>query len=163
MKQAEVYILLGGNLGDVSENFVFALRKINVLGEIKKKSAIYSSEPWGMQSKNSFLNQAILLHTHIQPAELLKELKHIEQNFERFTSPTKDVYLDRHLDLDILFYDNQVISLKLLHVPHPKLHERKFTLQPLSEIASEFTHPVMDKTIKELLEMCNDNSEVTRI
>ncbi len=161
MKETEVYILLGGNLGDVMANFDFALQKIQKLGEIMQRSSVYKTEPWGMQSENVFLNQAILLKTDKPPTDLLEQLQRIEQNFARETSRNGNIYLDRYLDLDILFYGNQVINTKTLMVPHPKLHLRKFTLQPLGEIIENFAHPIMHKTIQELLQICDDNSEVT--
>lgn len=149
---ALVYLCLGSNLGHKEEFLRLALKEIEKqIGLIKACSAFYSSEPWGFESENTFLNACVALETCLDPQTCLYTIKNIEIKLGRIKSPLEG-YKDRVIDIDILFYDKLIIQEKHLTIPHPLLHKRKFVLNPLSEIAPEFIHPVINKTIKTLLE-----------
>lgn len=156
------YILLGGNIGKVEETFGKARAFINgVAGHITASSSIYKSVPWGFMSNDLFLNQALEISTTLCPADLLSTLLNIEKVLGRHR--TKSGYQSRVIDLDILFYENLVIDLDCLIVPHPRLHLRLFTLLPLVEIAPNFIHPILNASVKELLQACPDQSAVEKV
>ncbi|PCJ89508.1 MAG: 2-amino-4-hydroxy-6-hydroxymethyldihydropteridine diphosphokinase [Flavobacteriales bacterium] len=153
------YLLLGGNLGVRVETLAMTVELIEKrIGQAAKKSSIYETEPWGFQHENKFLNQVIKVKTALLPIELLTKILKIEKQLGR--TRNKSQYSARTIDIDILFYNNIIISEKNLQIPHPRLHERKFALVPLCEIASDLFHPILKKSIKKLLENCGDNSQV---
>lgn len=157
-----VFLLLGGNLGNVSETFRQARRHISLkVGPVRKASSLYQSEPWGFEAETLFLNQVLVVETLLEPAELLEVLLRIEEPLGR--KRTRDVMESRSIDIDILFYNDQVILTSSLEVPHPRLHLRRFTLMPLVEIAPEMMHPLMGMTMKELLESCEDDLRVEKL
>jgi len=146
---AKVYISLGTNLGNKVQNLKNANVEIELnCGIVKQKSSIYSSAPWGFESFNNFLNQVILVETNLSPQELIHELLKIETSFGRNRAASD--YQDRIIDLDILFYDDLVLSNSDLIIPHPKLHERNFILEPMRELSPRFKHPVLGKSIENL-------------
>lgn len=154
----EVYLLTGGNMGDRLLNLQQAYLKIEKqAGTILKKSAVYETAAWGLTAQNAFLNQVLLLSTSSGAQELLQILLSIEQQSGR-----KRVIKmgPRVIDIDILFFNNEIISTANLTVPHPQIANRRFVLTPLNEIAPGFVHPVLQKTITQLLEMCQDNLDV---
>jgi len=156
-----VYLLLGSNETDRFGNLEKACEWIALrCGKILKKSALYETEAWGLKEQNAFINQAVLIETSFAPKELLLQLKAIEKEIGRVETVK---WGPRVIDIDILFYGNDVLDTEELKVPHPFLHERRFTLAPLNEIAAEFVHPVLNKTVNELLQNCNDTSLVKRI
>ncbi len=156
-----VYLLLGSNETDRFGNLEKACEWIALrCGKILKKSALYETEAWGLNEQNAFINQAVLIETSFAPKELLLQLKAIEKEIGRVETVK---WGPRVIDIDILFYGNDVLDTEELKVPHPFLHERRFTLAPLNEIAAEFVHPVLNKTVNELLQNCNDTSLVKRI
>lgn len=157
-----IFILLGSNLGDRQLVLHEAGRNISKdIGEIVRKSSIYETEPWGFNVSELFLNQVVEVKTSLQPYTLLSHLLEIETSMGRVRD--KRTYQSRIIDLDILFYNNLVISGPNLILPHPRLHLRKFTLIPLNEIAAELVHPVFGKTIQALLAECNDSLVVKRV
>lgn len=150
---APVYLGLGTNLGNREENMEMAIKKIEKqIGSIISQSAFYSSEPFGFESDNLFLNCALEVSTRLLPSELLAETQLIEKEMGRANKSDATGYTDRIIDIDILFYSNEVIcnSTELI-VPHPQMQERDFVLKPLAEISPNFVHPVLSKTITELL------------
>ena len=159
------YLLLGGNLGDVKQTFLRAVEAISQFAEISEKSGYYRSEPWGFESEYDFLNQVLLVRTGLNPKELLRSLLDVEQKLGRETKKHNETgnYQSRLIDIDLLFYEDFEVSEKDLTVPHPRLHERKFTLLPLLEIAPDYIHPSKNKTINQLLHECDDNAEVEEI
>lgn len=156
-----VYLSLGSNLGNKLDYILQAKIFINAdIGIITNMSSLYLSEPWGYYSQNEFINQCIEVKTLLNPLEVLKNIKNIENILGRGTHP-KDVYSDRTIDIDILFYDNICCRYKdIISIPHPLLHERRFILLPLADIASNYFHPLLNDTVKNLLQKCKDNSLV---
>lgn len=147
---ALVYLSLGSNLGNRKEKLLEALSLIeNGCGTIVDKSGIYRSAPWGYKSDNEFLNMVISVSTTLKATDLLRELQSIEVLLGR--SKTKEAYSDRPIDIDIVFYDQIVIQSPDLTIPHPLMEQRSFVLEPLMEIAPDFRHPRLNKTIRELL------------
>jgi 2-amino-4-hydroxy-6-hydroxymethyldihydropteridine diphosphokinase len=152
-----VYLLFGSNLGDRSGHIRNAMDKVKErAGELIMRSSIYETEPWGFRHETPFLNQAAGLYTHAAPHKLLQELIHIEQESGRIRKEGE--YEARSLDIDILFYGRDVICMDNLVIPHPLICERRFVLVPLEEIASDFIHPVWNKSIRDLLKECRDQS-----
>jgi len=158
----KLYLLLGGNLGDKSLVFKQTTRLLNEwVGEITRQSHIYETEPWGFESSDMFWNQVLELSVSISPQEVLNLTQQIEHQLGR-TRETQQ-YDSRIIDIDILFYGDQIISLDNLTIPHPRIQDRKFALVPLNEIASELNHPVLQKSIGQLLLECTDPLRVERV
>ena len=120
---------------------------------IRDRSSIYQSKSWGFDS-NDFYNLCLLIDTDIMPKSLLINLKRIEKSMGR--EDVDGSYSDRLIDIDILFYDNITTDSEDLKIPHPKIEIRKFVLVPMLEIADEYVHPILNKTIKELYNDCSD-------
>ncbi len=159
---AQVYLLLGGNLGDKQQLFTKALEMIaSNAGTITAQSAVYETEPWGFESNDLFWNQAAVVETRLQPLQLLEQTQHIEKQLGRVRHAQQ--YASRLIDLDLLFYDEQVIRHPRLEIPHPRIAERRFVLKPLAEIAPHFLHPVLHKTIAQLLADCPDQLAVNKL
>ncbi|MCD8198628.1 MAG: 2-amino-4-hydroxy-6-hydroxymethyldihydropteridine diphosphokinase [Phascolarctobacterium sp.] len=143
-----VYIALGSNLGDREENLKTALKKLEEKGlEIIKVSSFFETEPYGVKNQPMFLNAACGVKTNLPPEGLLKLLLSIEQEMGRKRCRR---WGERNIDLDLLFYDDIVLNTQDLILPHPDLQNRDFVLAPLMEIAPDFLHPVLKKTIKEI-------------
>ena len=155
------FILLGSNLGERESLLKKAITMIGEsCGDIVNLSKIYETEPWGFVAENNFLNQVIMIKTKLGPHDLLKELLSIETVLGRQRDETKKGYSSRPMDLDVLYYDDLIVDEEDLILPHPRLHQRRFTLLPLCDIAPDFEHPVFKKTNEALLEECEDTSEV---
>lgn len=143
------YVGIGSNLGNREENCLKAIRLLFHKGiAVRKESAMYETEPWGVKDQPMFINMAIEIETDRAPLELLRLLKAIEEEIGRKETVR---WGPRKIDLDILFYDDLIINEPGLRIPHPHMHERGFVLKPIAEIAPEKIHPVSRKTIKELL------------
>ena len=154
----KVVLLLGSNLGNRLKLIDYALINIEKLGLITYKSNIYESEAWGFESEDSFLNISIIIETNINAFDLLKELQLIENK----TGRVRDCkgYSSRKMDIDILFFNDEIIDTKLLQIPHPQLHKRMFTLMCLMDIIPEYTHPSLKVSITELTNNCTDKVNV---
>lgn len=132
------------------------------VGKILAVSGCYESDAWGFEADQQFINRAVCLETELMPDELLSRIQEIEASLGRVRT-RKGGYESRTIDIDILFYGNQVISTARLRVPHPLLAERRFALLPLHEIAPNLVHPLNKHTISELLENCPDNAYVKQV
>jgi 2-amino-4-hydroxy-6-hydroxymethyldihydropteridine diphosphokinase len=142
-----IYLGLGTNLGDRLKNLHAAVDSLSPTVKVLRTSAIYETQPWGYIDQPSFLNMAVEGDTEIDPGELLASLKQIEVNLGREVTFR---YGPRLIDLDILFYDQLVLDLPHLKIPHPHLAERAFVLIPLMDLAPDLKHPVLQVTISEL-------------
>jgi len=157
----KVYLGIGTNLGDREENISEALRLITEhIGQVKRLTSLYETEPWGFKSDSNFLNMAVEVSTRLKPSGLLGRILMIEAQMGRLREGRE--YVSRVIDIDILLYGDKVVEEKTLVIPHPKLHERKFALIPLNEIAGELIHPKLGNTIKTLLKECPDKSKVKK-
>lgn len=157
-----IYLLLGGNLLDVEHTFKLATIQLETkVGEITQLSKLYKSEAWGFESENTFLNQVVRINSVLTPSELLSTIQKIEIELGRSRTIGISGFESRVIDIDILYYNKEVISINGLTIPHYALHERIFTLKPLAEIAPDFLHPILNKTNQSLLYECKDKSTVT--
>lgn len=158
---APIYILLGSNLGDRQENLDRARLEISRnMGPIITASSLYKTAAWGNTDQPDFYNQVISIHSSHDPMKLLSGIQLIEQKMGRIR---KEKWGPRIIDIDILFYGNLVSSSEELTIPHPGIPNRKFTLLPLAEIAPDFIHPILKKSILEMLEACQDDLPVEKL
>jgi 2-amino-4-hydroxy-6-hydroxymethyldihydropteridine diphosphokinase len=154
------YLLTGGNLGNRQQNLADACTQISRrVGMVEATSSLYETAAWGVTDQPSYLNQVVVVQTLLQPEALLQELLAIEQDLGR---TRRHKYDARTIDIDILLYNHLAISLANLHIPHEHLHRRRFALQPLSEVAGNYVHPFLGKTILDLLEECTDVLDVKK-
>lgn len=157
-----VFLEIGGNQGNRLANLQKCTMLIDKqIGKLVKQSSIYETPPWGFESKQLFYNQVLLVESLLTPTQILKVLLDIEKKLGRIRQQQK--YSSRTMDIDILFFNDEIIDNPQLEVPHPRLQHRLFVLKPLAEIAPDFIHPVLKKRISELLEICEDDSECRRI
>jgi len=155
----KAFILAGTNLGDREANLEFARRSLAERAVVRQFSSCFETEPVGFLDQPWFLNQAIELETELAPRELLSFCQGIEASCGRIrTFPDAP----RTLDLDILLYGDAVIQQEGLIIPHPRLQERRFALEPLAQIAPNAVHPVLKASIRMLLDTCLDSSKVYR-
>ena len=154
----QAFILLGTNLGDKIANLQQAILSISAnLISIVSYSDIYETAAWGNTNQDNFFNQVIEVKTELSANDLLQTLLQIEIQMGRVRNQKWEA---RIIDLDILYFNHEIIDTENLKVPHPYLHVRRFTLAPLVQIAPQFLHPVFNKTNTALLENCSDNSEI---
>ncbi|SFN59641.1 2-amino-4-hydroxy-6-hydroxymethyldihydropteridinediphosphokinase [Algoriphagus ornithinivorans] len=153
----EVVLILGGNLGDTLTLIEEAKKLLLNLGELKGKSSIYRTEAWGNVADQDFLNQVVVISTDLEPLEFLKEIQGIEKVLGRKRVET---WGNRTMDIDILYWNQEVIDHENLKVPHPYLQRRKFVLIPLVEILPDQIHPILNQTNSQILEVCPDESLV---
>ena len=158
--QKTVYLSLGSNIGDRASNLQSAIEKISTLGEVISQSSLYETEPVEVSGHPWYLNCAVALKTEKMPKQLMSALLAIEQDMGRRRSHEK---MPRKIDIDILLFGNSVIQSKELTVPHPEMHRRRFVLEPLAEIAAEVRHPVLKRTIGELLNALPAGQAVRKI
>lgn len=155
---ANVYIGLGTNLGDKEQNLRDAVHRIEEqIGKVLSLSAFYVTAPWGFASENSFLNAAACVETQLSPLEVLQETQTIERELGRTKKSVNGAYSDRLIDIDLLLYDDLVLYVTSadgaeLNLPHPLMAKRDFVMRPLAEIAPALQHPVLKRTMKEILD-----------
>jgi len=156
-----IYIIIGGNLGDRLALIEDCKHKIEKeIGIISRSSSIYESASWGETDNPNYLNQVLYIESNFSAKEVLEKALEIEKELGR----TRDKkWESRLIDIDILFFNDEIIDEKDLKIPHPHLQNRKFVLVPLNEIASEFIHPVFKKSVSYLLSICQDKLKVTVI
>ncbi|MCD8740193.1 2-amino-4-hydroxy-6-hydroxymethyldihydropteridine diphosphokinase [Mucilaginibacter roseus] len=158
---AQVFLLLGSNLGDRKSLLAKAAGLIaKQAGTVIAESAIYETQSWGKTDEPDYLNQVVMLQTEQEPEALLNMLLEIEQQMGR---ERRERWGARVIDIDILFYDDRIINTPQLQIPHPRLHERRFTLEPLAEIAPSLKHPVLKRDILQLLNELQDNLIVKKL
>ncbi len=171
--QQSVFLLLGSNRGDREQNLIQACAAIKKrIGNITGISSIYETEPWGFDDNTAFYNQALEVETMLSESELLNVIHGIEKDLGRVRASascgtecgcSNEAYSSRTIDIDILFYASKILFTGELMIPHPRLHERRFTLIPLHEIAPDFIHPIFRESVTKLLNHCTDKGVVNRI
>jgi 2-amino-4-hydroxy-6-hydroxymethyldihydropteridine diphosphokinase len=157
----KAYLLTGGNEGDRYLNMQQARTNIeHICGRLLQVSSLYETAPWGETNQADFLNQVLLIETIWSPRELLKAILQMEEKGGRIRTVKN---APRTIDIDILFYDQMVIEEPGLSIPHPRIADRRFVLEPLNEISPGYEHPVLHKTIHQLLLECTDELAVKKI
>jgi len=154
-----VYLSLGSNVGDRAANLNTALQRLGHLGKVAAVSSFYETEPVELTAQPWFLNCALQLDTEKMPRQLLNGVLAIEQEMGRRRRQKKG---PRNIDIDILLFGNSVVEAKGLTIPHPAMHDRRFVLEPLAEIAPEARHPVLKRSIRELRDALPPGQEVKR-
>ncbi|MDO3642753.1 2-amino-4-hydroxy-6-hydroxymethyldihydropteridine diphosphokinase [Mucilaginibacter sp. L3T2-6] len=156
-----VFLLLGSNLGDRQYFLRQAIALIDTrVAKVIKTSSIYETQSWGKSDAPDYLNQVIVLETEATAQEVLDKILNIELMLGR---KREEKWGSRTIDIDILFYGDEIINEEGLHIPHPELHNRRFTLEPLKEIAPDLRHPVFGKTITAIKNELKDNLIVKKL
>lgn len=155
------FLGLGSNKG---ERISYLNKAVDMIKDIKKTkiirtSSVYETEPWGVSEQEDYLNSVIEIETPLDARSLLIELKNIEKTLGRIDSRK---WAEREIDIDLLFFENEIVDEGSLKVPHPQLENRKFVLVPMNEISPDFIHPVLGKKISELLNETSDNLSVKK-
>jgi len=158
-----VFILLGGNIEPRLKLMADAKFEIEKeVGDLLEESSIYESEAWGFSTDTSFFNQVLKVATLKDANEVLENVMEIETKLGRQRNENGE-YAPRTMDIDILYFNSEIIDEEKLTVPHPRLQLRRFTLMPLAEIAPGFIHPLLKKSNEELLRVCDDKGNVQRL
>ena len=152
MDEHIVYLALGSNMGNRAANLKEAIAALSPQMEVKAKSKVYETPPWGYTEQEKFLNQVVKVQTYVAPVPLLKHLKRLEVALGRKASFQNG---PRLIDMDILFYDDLVLATPELVIPHPHVHERGFVLLPMLDIAPDFVHPVRNQSVRHMLAACD--------
>ena len=158
----KAYLSLGSNRGGRTANLKNAINLLTEwAGSVTIVSSLYETPPWEMEDETDFINQALLLETEMSSEQLIDTIILIESMMGRQRTSKK--YEPRKIDIDILFFNDEIINTEDLTVPHPLLKERRFVLEPMAEIAPAFIHPVFKKSITQLLVECEDKSEIRKL
>jgi len=155
-----VYLSLGSNLGDRAEHLNAALSRLESIGKVVAVSSFYETEPVDLASQPWFLNCAVKLDTEKMPKQLLAHILELEQELGRRRAQQKG---PRTIDVDILLFGNSIVETLGLTIPHPALHQRRFVLEPLAEIAPEIRHPVFKRTVRELRDALPPGQTVKKV
>jgi 2-amino-4-hydroxy-6-hydroxymethyldihydropteridine diphosphokinase len=157
----KAYLLTGGNMGQPEVSLALALELIEKrCGKVSARSSFYETAAWGKNDQPAFLNQALLVETELGADGLLEQLLAIEKSIGRVRL---EKYGPRIIDIDILLFNHEVYNEPHLKIPHPQLPNRRFALTPLTEIAGNYVHPVLKKTIAQLLKECPDKLPVNKL
>lgn len=151
-------LLIGGNMGNRLTYIESAKTLLLKQTRIEAESSIWESEAWGFSTKDLFLNQVIVVKTALNSIELLNEIQNIENTLGR--KRKEEQWISRIIDIDILFFNSEIIETAQLKIPHPQIQNRRFTLEPLNEIAPNLIHPVLQIEVKEILNQCTDQGKV---
>lgn len=158
-----VGLIIGSNLNDRLDYMSRAVSSLERhIGKLVAKSSVYVSPPWGYNSSNEYYNQVLLFETILSPDHVLDFCLRIESSLGRKRGDAS-TYQDRTIDIDILYYDDEVSTDSHLELPHPRMHLRKFCLMPLYEVNPDWIHPVLRKDLIYLIDHCEDNSELKRL
>lgn len=149
LTENDFILLLGANLGDTHRHLADAIAQLAQQAELIASSSIHITPAWGKTDQPDFANQAVIVHSELEPLAFLHMVQEIEQQAGRVRT---EKWGPRTLDIDIIFIGNRIIDLPQLQVPHPLSHERSFVLAPLNELIPTYVHPVLDKTVAALLE-----------
>lgn len=153
-----VYLQLGSNIGNREQQLESAIYEIKErVGHVTNYSKVYESSPWRVDGQSNYLNQVLQVKTEMDANMVLSIALEIEDNLGR---KRKEKWGERLIDIDIIFYNNEIIETAELCIPHKHMHERRFVLTPLNEIASSYLHPKYNKTVADLLLECNDVESV---
>lgn len=154
----QLILSLGGNQGDIKKTFLSAKNNIaQEIGTIVKESSIYQTQAWGVENQPDFLNQVIVVETKLSAATILEKCLAIEMELGR---KRMKQWGERTIDIDLLFFNSEIIQTESLQIPHPRISERNFILHPLAEIIPEFIHPILNKSISQLKIDCTDGLKV---
>ncbi|MDB5009007.1 MAG: 2-amino-4-hydroxy-6-hydroxymethyldihydropteridine diphosphokinase [Mucilaginibacter sp.] len=156
-----VFLLLGSNLGDRRLFINQAIKLIaDDIAPVLKASSLYETQAWGKNDAPDYLNQVVALQTGLSPQNVLEKILHIENMLGR---RRQEKWGSRTIDIDILFYGQEIVNDPALRIPHPELHKRRFTLEPLAEIAPEFVHPLLNKNILQIKSELKDDLIVKKL
>lgn len=159
-KMGKAYICIGSNIGDRIDKCINAIREISNSSRISATSSFYITAPVGKEDQAEFINCVLMIDTTLKPLDLLEFLQTVEKKLGKKIT---ERWGPRTIDLDILFYDGLVIQNESLNIPHPRVHTRKFVLVPMCEIDPDFIHPVLQKSMFELLNVLDDDKSVINI
>ena len=158
---SKVYFSIGSNKGNRYKLIYEAIDKIDIsIGRVEKKSSIYETKSWGFNS-NNFYNTCLLIESSLSVELILNKTLKIEKDMGRLNS--RDQYIDRCIDIDILFVEDIIVNSKDLIIPHPRLHLRKFVLTPMLDMVPDLIHPILKKSIRQLELECDDNDQPKKI
>ena len=153
-----IYLLIGGNLGDRLKNLTATLNALEMaFGKVLKQSKAYQTAAWGNTNQPDFLNQALMFETSLSAFEVLDIIQDIENSLGR---KREEKWGARTMDIDLIYFDDAIINEDRLTVPHPFIAQRRFVLIPLADIAADFVHPILKLTTLQMLECCEDDLEV---
>lgn len=161
-QQHQVILSLGSNQGNRLENIEYCIDLLHhEVGTVVKVSSLFESDSWGFSS-DSFYNCAVLIHTHKNPQKLLKNILKVEKKLGRVRTESSD-YQPRVIDVDMISFDDEILESESLQIPHKHLHDRLFVLLPMMEVVSDWTHPISQKSISDILKECKDEGNCVKI
>jgi len=156
----KAYLLTGSNMGNRKAMLLQAIQLLNeYCGHVTTESSVNKTAAWGNTDQSAFLNQALELSTQLNARQLIRKILKVEKLMGR---ERKEKYGPRIIDIDILLFNDEIYDIHFLKLPHPEMQNRRFALTPLAEIAPDIIHPVLKKTIKDLLKDCRDTLEVKK-
>ena len=157
----KIYLLLGSNIGNSYGQIELAAREINkATGKLVRRSSLYVTAAWGNRSQPDFLNQVLVIESDLSAGDTLASILEIERKMGRVRTVKN---APRIIDIDILFFNKQIIVQDNLVIPHPEIQNRRFVLVPLNELSPLYVHPVLGKTVHRLLKECEDRLEVKKL